>query len=171
MNLPFIDPDRNIHLNLAIVLIIVGRLSNSKRGKGVLDKSRINIYHYLLTNPTQLQLAVLNSGKTPPRIDVENEFNLKALAPDIDEAYDTKEIALLIQALIEKNLISCSPSDDGSALYSITPEGEQLEQSLTSEYFDVIRAYCRNLIELQSIAVSKLLKEISKPQRNGSSNA
>lgn len=170
MNLPFIDPDRNLHLNLAVILIIVGRLSNSKRGKSVLDKNRINIYHYLLSNPTQLQLAISKSGKSPPKIDVENEYNLKALAPDIDEAYDTKETALLIQALIEKNLIRCSLSDDGSALYSMTSEGEQIEHSLTSEYFDMIRTYCCNLLDLQSTTVSKLLKEISSPQRNGSGN-
>lgn len=170
MNLPFVDPDRNLHLNLAVVLIIVSRLNKSKRGKSVLDQDRINIYHYLLSNPTQLQFVILKSGKLPPTIGIEDEFSLKALAPDLDEAYDTKETGLLIQALIEKNLIRCSLSDDGSALYSITSEGEQIEQALVADYFDMIRAYCHNLLDLQSTTVSKIFKEISSPQRNGSRN-
>lgn len=170
MKLPFLDPDRNLHLNLAVILIIASRLKTSKRGKYVLDQDRINVYHYLLSNPTQMQFAVFKFGKSPLTISIEDEYSLKALAPALQDAYDTKEIALLIQALIQKNLIHCSISSDGSAVYSITSEGEQIEQSLVAEYFDMIRDYCCNLLDLQSTTVSKILKEISSPLKNGSKN-
>ncbi|WP_370623849.1 ABC-three component system middle component 4 [Vibrio parahaemolyticus] len=61
--LPYIQPNKDKHYNLGIILILLNSLSRTKRGKLNITIERLQIFYFLVTRPVFMNQVLSLSGK------------------------------------------------------------------------------------------------------------
>jgi len=156
-NLPFIQPKKEIYLNLCVILIIINHLANTPKGKRNLTFERLQNFYFLVNNPIILNKVILLADRK--EIDVKESYFYKvdSISLDVDDLYDKNKMKTLIQIISLQGYISIEISPEGSFVFYLSDKGVSLVSSLDSEYFKEINQLVEALLFLRSQSIGKIV--------------
>lgn len=165
--LPYIQPERELHYNLGILLLILGSLARTSRNKKVLTIDKIQSFYFLVTKPTFLNSVLLLANKRQIDIDDSDFYTVGTLSVNFDELFDRKRLLNMIKILSSKKYLSSEYSNSEGFLFDLTNTGKSIASKLESGYFRKVRIFIEQLSSLQSVSSSKLNAYINTVLRQG----
>ena len=133
-DLPFIIPEYDLKLRLTRLLILLYRLSFSKKGKPCLTMTKIGMFDFLLRYPVILSEVLHCSDKKPSFKLQESDFGtIESQYPDSQVLFDLEDIKITLQTSIIYRFADVQ-STQKEILYVITDEGKQFVESLETTY-------------------------------------
>lgn len=162
-DLPYIPLDEELSLNLGILTIVLKTLGENKNGSAVLDINKIQIFMYLLKNPSKIEKTMIVAGKSKPNISLRDTYTIKGLSLNVDILFNTYKIKTLFKHMAARNYIIASKKDNTSpTLITLSEEGNIFYESLTGEYFTSLIETSKVLNPLKSNTTSKLNKILNE---------
>ncbi|EIR5677461.1 hypothetical protein LW936_004703, partial [Escherichia coli] len=98
-NLPYIPLDEEYSLNFAMLAIAISILSHSKKGVLSLDINKIQIFMYLIKNPSKIDCALTVSGKKPACVESQLTYTIKSFSSNVDILFDNSKVKYLIKIM------------------------------------------------------------------------
>ena len=168
MSLPYIEPDYDIHLNLAIVMVIIHLLGVTNRGTLKINNERLHIFLYLLKNPVKLN-GVLNAlGKGSILLNEQSTFSISSISSNVDSLFDRAALKSLISILITKKLIQVAYKNKDGFFYKVTEQGATAVDNLSDEYIYENKLLCEKLKGVLSFSESQLNQALNQVIRKES---
>jgi hypothetical protein len=153
---PYLTPDNDVDLNVALLLLIISTLEKSKNGKLLLTKEKILIFMYLIKNPVMLDRLLVQLKDTSLELSEAEFYSINSISINLDPLFDYQWIKSLIKICAIKNLISANYRKDEGFLYSLTVEGSELASRLEGNYFDGIKKYLKKIEVIKSESTTNL---------------
>jgi len=169
-NLPYIEPNRELSLNLGLMLIVLNYLGITKREKRVLTLDKIQLFTYLVSSPVILNRVLAVAGKNEVVMDENEYYTVSSISSNVDTLFDREKIKILIRQLAAKDLLIVSYNDKDGFLFELNELGKDKVKNLTDNYFTIIRKYVEQLVVLQSTNIGKLNSYISTVLKVGAVN-
>lgn len=154
--LPYIQPERELHYNLGILLLILDSLAQIKRQKRVLTIDKIQTFYFLVTRPAFLNKVLIRADKRQIDIDNADYYTVDTLSVNVDELFDRKRLLIMIKILSAKKYISVEYSNSEGFLFDLSETGKSKAEQIQEGYFRKIRLFIKQLTSLQSQSPSKL---------------
>ena len=104
--LPFIQPERELHYNLGILLLILGSLAQTSRKKKVLTIDKIQSFCFLVTKPAFLNKVLMLANKRQIAIDDVDYYTVDTLSVNVDELFDRERLLIMIKILCRLNILA-----------------------------------------------------------------
>ena len=165
--LPFIQPERELHYNLGILLLILNNLAQTKRNKKVLTIDKIQSFYFLVTRPAFLNKVLKLAGKRQIYIDDADYYTVGTLSVNVDELFDREPLLIMIKILSSKNYLLSEYSKTEGFLFDLTETGKSVADQLKDGYFRKIRLFIEQLSSLQSQSPAKLNGYINTVLKQG----
>lgn len=162
--LPYIPLDEEINLNISLLIILIHSLSKNKNDVLLLDKNKVQIFMYLIKNPSKLEDVMVLAGKKNNSINMSETYTMKSLSLNVDILFETSKIKTLLKKLAALGWLRVNKID-GSSYFSLSNSGEDIYEELDGEYFDSIKNYTKSLGKIKSLSPNKLnaiLNEVFK---------
>ncbi|WP_279722602.1 ABC-three component system middle component 4 [Acinetobacter baumannii] len=156
-NLPFIQPKRDIYLNLGILLIIINRLAVTSNGKRNLSFERLQCFYFLVNNPLILNKVVSLAERKEINIKNSYFYKVESVSLDVDDLYDKNKLKLLIKIISLYGYLSVEINSDSGFVFYLSDKGSNLVSSLDSDYFNEINQLVEALLFLRSKSISKIV--------------
>jgi len=169
--LPFILPDRDLNLNLALVLLIIKHLGLSPRGIPLLNNERISVFFYFVKNPTILERTLSRYGRGHVVLNYYEATSVNSIAVNLDSLFDRKWIKTLVKHLIARKFIEPVYRQKDGFLFQLSESGSAVTDSLSSEYFLRISYFLSELTPLKSESTSAIHKMLNQTFREEVPNA
>jgi hypothetical protein len=160
--LPFVIPDRDLNLNLGLVLLIFENLGLSARGIPLLNNERISVFFYLIKNPTILQRTLQRYGKGNVVLQENEAASVNSISVNLDSLFDRSWTKALVKHLIARNFIEATYRQKEGFLYRLSNQGERVANSLQSEHFARVRYFLSELKSLKSESTSNINKMLNQ---------
>lgn len=165
--LPYIQPDRELHYNLGILLLILARLAQTSRGKKVLTIDKIQSFYFLATKPAFLSKVLMLANKHQNAIDDVDYFTVDTLSVNVDELFDRERLLIMIKILSFKEYLVSEYSNSEGFLFDLTGAGKLTASKLEGGYFRKIKQFIEQLSSLQSQSPGKLNGYINTVLKQG----
>ncbi len=162
MDLPFIDTENDIHLNLSVVLLIISKLGKSNRGVLKLNNERLHIFHYLVKNPIELNKVLSSLGKGGIILQAKDAYSITSISPNLDPLFDRGGLKSILSILISKGLINVEFKKNDGFFYSINDKGVSISKGLNGDFFQEVQLICEKLKSVLSITESKLSQTLNQ---------
>lgn len=159
--LPYIEPDRDLNLNLCIALIIIDKLAESKKGNKILTVDRAQIYVHLALRPKILNDALLRLGKKQISLREDEYYNVNAVSNNSDFFFDRKLIKKIIALIGSIGFLKIDYLEKEGFVLSLTSEGKNYVENLNQPYFIDIKRYSEHMTSLQSVSNNNLIGSIN----------
>jgi hypothetical protein len=163
--LPFILPDRDLNLNMALVLLIFKHLGLSPRGIPLLNNERISVFFYFVKNPTILERTLSRYGRGHVALNYDEAASINSIAVNLDSLFDRKWIKTLVKHLVARNLIKPVYRQKEGFVFQLSEGGSAVAESLSSEYFLRISYFLSELNSLKSESTSAIHKMLNQTFR------
>lgn len=165
MKMLFSYPDNDLHLNLAIIMVIVRFLSETKRGTQKLNNDRLHVYHFLVKNPVKLNHVMVNLGKENVLLSQQNSYSVASISANVDPLFDRESLKSLLTLLISKKLLEVKYTKADGFIYILTERGKELTNSFKEGYFTEIALSCNRLKSTLSVSQSNLNNALGQIMR------
>ncbi|WP_417543782.1 ABC-three component system middle component 4 [Marinobacter sp.] len=165
--LPYIQPERELHYNLGILILILCNLAQTARNKKVLTIDKMQSFYFLVTRPAFLNKVLMLANKRQIVIDDVDYYTVDTLSVSVDELFDRERLLTMIQILSSKKYLSSEYSNSEGFLFDLTDTGKYIASKLEDGYFRKIRLFIERLSSLQSQSPSKLNGYISTVLKQG----
>lgn len=165
--LPYIQPDRELHYNLGILLLILGSLAQTSRSKKVLTIDKLQSFYFLVTKPAFLNKVLMLANKRQIAIDDVDYYTVDTISVNVDELFDRERLLIMIKILSSKNYLSAEYSNSEGFLFDLTGAGKLIARKLEDGYFRKIKLFIEQLSSLQSQSPSKLNGYINTVLKQG----
>lgn len=165
--LPYIQPDRELHYNLGILLLILGSLAQTSRSKKVLTIDKLQSFYFLVTKPAFLNKVLMLANKRQIAIDDVDYYTVDTISVNVDELFDRERLLIMIKILSSKNYLSAEYSSSEGFLFDLTSAGKLIARKLEDGYFRKIKLFIEQLSSLQSQSPSKLNGYINTVLKQG----
>ncbi|MCZ0927977.1 hypothetical protein L0636_09000 [Halomonas janggokensis] len=179
--LPYLIIDDDFSLNYTLVALILYKLGRSPKNKAVLDFEKLQVFLYLLKNPSKINMMLSLAGKKKVYVDKKYTFTIESLSSNVDILFKREKLELLIKELAARGMLACEmESSQGPLKYLLNEKGCDFAESLfnnygkntgestgsnvapTSEnYFEDILELISSLSTLQSQSNSKMNKHLN----------
>lgn len=156
----FIDPDRDLHVNFAVSVIVVQELAKNRRGKAVLDIDKFGMFLFLVSHPTVLNRFIYSMGGTPVYLEESEIENIRAMNPNVELVLNKQRVTILIQQLILNDLVVVPSS--GHIFLQLSGNGELVANEGSGWFLDRIRVFARNLKPFANESATKILDAVIK---------
>jgi hypothetical protein len=156
MPLPFIDPDDDLYINLAFVLIIIECLSLTKRGKLCINNDKLHIFLYLVKNPVVLRQLLDINGKDSLDLDEIESNSLRSISNNFSPLFDKKALMNLLTILIANRTVVVQYKKKEGFFYTLSEKGKRIVLLMKDGQFDNIWKYCKKMTSIQALETSKL---------------
>mgnify|MGYP006157637109 CR=1 FL=1 len=83
-NLPYLQPKKELFLNLSILLLIINKLGLTVKGKKNLSFDKIRIFYFLINNPIILNKFLYLSGKELLEVDELDCYTVDSISINVD---------------------------------------------------------------------------------------
>jgi hypothetical protein len=150
MQLPYLVPERNQDLNVAILLLIVQNLGKTQRGKYLLNNERLLIFMYLIKNPVLMTQILGKLGRETVFLSVQESYSVSSIAVNLDPLFDNDWIKSLLKHVAGLGFLKATYRKADGFLYYLTDEGGQVVDKLRGDYFDKVRLYLKALDSIKS---------------------
>lgn len=161
--LPFLPVDEELNLNVGLVLIIMMVLGQTSKGKYVLDFEKIQIFLYLVKNPSKISSILSMVSDKYIYIDPQFTHTIESMSSNVDSLFIKDKLKNIIKYLAYLGFLACHRAQgDGYFYYHLNDQGILFVQSLISEdekqlgYFFSAYQLVGHLKLLQSQSNSKL---------------
>lgn len=168
MSLPYIEPDYDIHLNLAMVLVIINLLGVTSRGTLKINNERLHIFLYLLKNPLKLNSLLSILGKGSVLLNEQSTFSVSSISSNVDSLFDRAALKSLISILLNKNLIEVIFKNKDGFFYKTTEKGITVVENINNEYIYEKKLLCEKIKILLSLSDSQLNQSLNQAIRKES---
>jgi len=159
--LPFIIPERDLNLRISVVVMILDRLSYTKRKKHILNLDKLAIYEFLVTQPFVLHELVKNDSSLPYFSLQENEKgSVRTKYINKKSLIDYSSIKKLLQILLIYQFVKIE-RDKNEFFYVITEQGAEFIDAIESDYLYRVRELCDVISKFTSISSSNLKRLIN----------
>ncbi|WP_288129690.1 ABC-three component system middle component 4 [Microbulbifer sp.] len=165
--LPYIQPERELHYNLGILLLILGSLAKTSRNKKVLTIDKIQSFYFLVSKPAFLNKVLMLANKRQIAVDDVDYYTVDTLSVNVDELFDRERLLIMIKILSSKKYLSCEYSNSEGFLFDLTDTGKSIASKLESGYFQKLKLFIEQLSSLQSQSPSKLNGYINTVLKQG----
>ncbi|KAA1153405.1 hypothetical protein EU510_06305 [Pseudoalteromonas sp. FUC4] len=156
MKLPFINPENDLNLNLAILIIIVRTLSHTKRQTLKLNNERLHIYYFLVKNPVKLNKVMEILGKAKVLLSERNSYSIASISANLDPLFDREGLKSLLTILTAQSLVKVEYKKNDGFFYQLTAKGYELSDLFTENYFKEVALNCNKLKQTLSLSQSSL---------------
>ena len=154
--LPYIQPERELHYNLGVLLLILDDLAKTKLHRKVLTLDKLQTFYFLATRPIFLNKVLGLLGKSQIDIDDSDYYTVDTLSVNVAELFDRQRLLTMIKILSEKDYLSVGYSDSEGFLFALSELGKSKVDQLHEGYFRKIRLFVNRLSALQTHSPSKL---------------
>ncbi len=154
--LPYIQPERELHYNLGVLLLILDSLAKTKRQKGVLTLDKLQTFYFLVTRPAFLNKVLNLSNNNQVDIEDTDYYTVDTLAVNVDELFDREKLLIMIKILSAKKYLSVEYTDTEGFIFDLSEIGKIKTKEVQVGYFRKIRTFVKQLSLLQSHSPSKL---------------
>lgn len=164
MTLPFLNADEDVHVNIGIIIIIIGTLSQTNKKVPKLNNEKLHAFYFLVKNPVVLNSFLNTTGKGNVILSEIDSFSVTSISPNLEPLFDRMLLKSLLAILISKKLIDVVYKENKGFFYSLTPTGEAVLHSLKEEFFIEIKLLCEKLksvISLNETIFNSALQSIS----------
>lgn len=159
--LPYLEPSDDFSLNVGLVSVILETLSETKRGKKVLNFERIQIFLYLVLRPHVLNKILRRQGKSEVVLSEVEFFSINSISSNVDPLFDRKKIKLILQFLGTQKFLDVTYTKNDGFLFNLSEAGTLYAKNFHDNYFEDIRRFSIKLSNLQSISLSKLNADLN----------
>lgn len=131
--LPFLPVDEEFSLNLSIVLIVIMVLGKNSKDRYVLDFDKIQIFFYLIKNPSKISpvLGMLNAKHV--FIDSQFTHTIESMSSNVDSLFIKDKLKNLIKYTAFLGYLGCHRKEaDNSFYYYLNDNGASFVNSLIS---------------------------------------
>lgn len=161
-NLPYIPLDEEYGLNIAMLAIAISVLSHNKKGSLSLDINKLQIFIYLIRNPSRIDAALIFSDKKPANLENQLTYTIKSFSSNVDILFDNKKIKFLLKKMVIYGILYAVKESEDTAKLLLSDKGIMFVNSLVSGYFLEVKSLAETLLPLQSMQVSRLNSVINK---------
>ncbi|EJE4206113.1 ABC-three component system middle component 4 [Vibrio parahaemolyticus] len=154
--LPYIQPNKDKHYNLGIILILLNSLSRTKRGKLNITIERLQIFYFLVTRPVLMNQVLSLSGKNVKKLEEVDVYSVSTISQNVDELFDKNKIRALLKELISYGYIDVNLTEKDGFVFELSNIGKSKVKDLKSGYFLKIISFSESLKLLLSESTSKL---------------
>lgn len=155
-NLPYIPLDEEYSLNIAMLTVAISILSHNKNEKLCLDINKLQVFIYLLKNPSKIDLALKLSGKKPVFVEKKLTYTMKSFSSNVDVLFDNAKVKSLIKKLSSCGLLLAEKESEESVKLFLSEKGVVFAAGFDEGFFKEIRILSKALLPLQSFPASKL---------------
>ena len=155
-DLPYIQPKKELDLNMGILLLILDNLAETVRGKRNLNIEKMQIFYFLVNNPLILNKALSMLGQQQRSINHCEYYTVENLLLDVDDLYDKSKIALLLKMMSIKGYISVEFNKNEGFVFYLSEEGKKTLLHLDCNYFNKVREIVKAASILRSKSLGKL---------------
>lgn len=154
--LPFIPLDEEYSLNFGIVVIIIANMSKNSKDTLILDINKLQVFLYLVKNPSRIISILSVAGKKYSFIDQQQTYTIKSLSSNVDILYDNNRIKYLMKKLAFSGVLLADKTEDNTVKLYLSDKGIELAAKLNDTYFATIKELVLALKPLQSLPAAKL---------------
>jgi len=155
-NLPYLQPKKELFLNLSILLLIINKLGLTVKGKKNLSFDKIRIFYFLINNPIILNKFLYLSGKELLEVDELDCYTVDSISINVDDLYDVEKIKILIKIVTLKGYVSVDLNKDDGFVFHLNQDGSSIVSKLETEYFNKINKFIDAILFLRSFSLSKI---------------
>lgn len=155
-NLPYLQPKKELFLNLSILLLIINKLGLTVKGKKNLSFDKIRIFYFLINNPIILNKFLYLSGKELLEVDELDCYTVDSISINVDDLYDVEKIKILIKIVTLKGYVSVDLNKDDGFVFYLNQDGSSIVSKLETEYFNKINKFIDAILFLRSFSLSKI---------------
>lgn len=157
-SLPYIPIDEELDLNTAMLALLLSKLSKNKKGNFVLDLEKIQIFLYLIKNPSKISKILRLADKPSPPLDKKLTHTIESMSSNVDMLFNRQKIKVLIRRLAALGFLKCEGTAESNSIrFHLSDSGAAFANTLESEVSD--GNYISSLIEI----ISKLEPLQSQP--------
>lgn len=157
-SLPYIPIDEELDLNTAMLVLLLSKLSTNKKGRLVLDLEKIQIFLYLIKNPSKISKILRLAEKPSSPLDKKLTHTIESMSSNVDILFNRQKIRILIRRLAALGFLKCEGTAESNSIrFSLSDSGAAFANSLENEVSD--EKYISSLIEI----ISKLESLQSQP--------
>jgi len=160
-SLPYIYLDNDFNLNLALLILVLNEHGVSARGKKSLDFDKLQVFLYLIKNPSKINLVLLAAGKKETTIEALHTYTIESRSSNVDILFKREKTRILIKSAASYGFLAVERLDDGALMYFLSGNGENFCSELTGAHFDSVRGLIVALKPLLSVSTSKLFSILS----------
>jgi hypothetical protein len=154
--LPYIQPERELHYNLGVLLLILESLAKTKRQKSILNIDKLQTFYFLVTRPAFLNKVLKLADKNQIDIDSTDYYTVDTLAVNVDELFDRERLIAMIKILSTKKYLVIKYDGTDGFLFDLSDTGTLKAKEVQEGYFRKVRIFIKHLSLLQSLSSSKL---------------
>ena len=165
MLMPYLYPDDNFHLNIAISIILIKILGHSSRGIPKLNNERLHIYTYLVRNPVKLNQVLNAFGKDSMLISSQESYSISSISTNVDLLFDRAVLKATLTSLVSEKLVEVVYKKNDGFLYTLSKKGTEKYSILNGDYFSEIRSLCDKLKSTLSYDISSLNQALNQIMR------
>ncbi|MDC5850830.1 hypothetical protein OPW32_16670 [Vibrio europaeus] len=155
-SLPYIQPNKDKYYNLGIILILLSKLSRSKRGKLSINLERLQIFYFLVTRPVLMNEVLSCAGKKLSGLDEVDVYSVSTISQNVDELFDKKKVRTLLKELVSYGYIQVHLTGSDGFVFELNELGKLKAEELDCGYFEKISTFSESLKLLLSESTSKL---------------
>lgn len=157
-NLPYLPIDEEFDLNTAILALLLLNMAQNGRGNLVLDFEKIQIFLYLIKNPSKISKILRLADKPSTPLDKKLTYTIESMSSNVDILFNRRKAKLLIRRLAALGFLRCEGNAKSNSIrYALSDMGNNFACSLAGEAAD--KNYFCSLIEI----ISKLGPLQSQP--------
>lgn len=161
-SLPYLPIDEDIDLNTSILLLLLLNMGQSSRGSFVLDFEKIQIFLYLIKNPSKISKVLRMADKPGKPLDKKLTHTIESMSSNVDMLFNRRKAKLLLRRLAALGFLKCvDDAKTSSVRYALSDTGSDFARSLSDgvddkSYFHSLGEILSKLAPLQSQSNAKL---------------
>ena len=161
-SLPYVPIDEEIDLNTVILVLLLSKMAKNNRKNLVLDFEKIQIFLYLIKNPSNISKILRLADKASVPLDEKLTYTIESMSCNVDILFNRRKVKLLIRRLAALGFLRCEgAAKDNSIRYTLSDSGNDFAGSLIREatdkkYFYSLAEIISRLAPLQSQPTTKL---------------
>jgi len=160
-NLPYIQPEKDLRLNLGVLLVLINNLAETKRNKKILTLRKLQIFYFLVTRPSFLNGVLDRSGKPQFIMHEKDYYTVGTLSRNVDKLFDRRTLQKMMLMLSSKGYIRAIYSRTEGFVFELSESGVASAEKLTGEYFFRIKELVEQLKPLRSQPSNGLYKKVN----------
>jgi hypothetical protein len=160
MVLPYTSPERDLHFNVALALLVLDHLAETNRKKLLLNLDRLSLFIFLLKNPLIATRLLHLLGHQSFNVEDSESFSVRSLAPSWDELLNYGQVKTLVRYLGARKMLCAAYRKSDGVMLNLTELGKSSAQSLDGPFFQRATSRLQLLTKLNNIPTKTLYQHV-----------
>jgi hypothetical protein len=160
MVLPYTSPERDLHFNVALALLVLDHLAATSRKKLLLNLDRLSLFIFLLKNPLIATRLLSLLGHQSFNVEDSESFSVRSLAPSWDELLNYGQVKTLVLYLGARKMLCAGYRKSDGVMLNLTELGKASAQSLDGPFFQRANSRLELLAKLNNVPTKTLYQHV-----------